>query len=122
MPDQQPFSPLGLGERERYLAVFKKIEDGSITALSNDGLIEAARVLSTYHAEGAGQDQAAAALLVHSMLLERTVKEVEKTMLKIDQSNAATQRLVVVLSIIAIGVGVAQVIVAVLPLLCGAGR
>ena len=118
MPEQVPFNPLGLGERERYLRVFKQIEDGSIIRLSNSELIEAARSLATYHAEGAGLDQEAAALLIHSMLLERTVKSVETTMTKIDKSNAATQKFVIVLSIFAIGVGVLQVIVGLLPLLC----
>jgi len=52
------------------------------------------------------------------MLRERTVRDVKKTMIKIDQSNAATQKLVIVLTFVAIGVGVLQVIVGLLPLLC----
>lgn len=110
MPDQEPFGFLGLGGPERYAAVFKRIEDGSITTLSNQELVEAARTLATYHFNHVGQDQEAAALLIHSMLLERTVRDVEQTMVKIDRSNAATQRLVVILTYLALGIGLLQIL------------
>ena len=112
--NQEPFNTLGLDPKQRYEGVFKSVEDGSITALTNEQLVEAARSLATYHFNHAGQDQQAAALLIHSMLLERTVRDVEKTMIKIDQSNAATQKLVIILAFVAIGVGILQVIVGVL--------
>ncbi len=119
---QKPFNPLGFGDAERYEQVFKRIADGSIIGVTNEELIEAARSLATYHFNHVGQDQEAAALLIHSMLLERTVRDMEKTMIKIDQSNAATQRLVVILTVVALGIGVLQVIVGILPLLCASAR
>lgn len=99
--DQKPFSPwIGVGS-EKYNAVFTAIETGEIEKFDQSKLVEAARILAAFHSHHVGQDQTAAALLIHNLQLARTMEH-------IDRSNRFVQWLVIALAIIAIGVSGVQ--------------
>lgn len=65
----EPFDKLNLGVREKYEAAFGAIHSGSILSATEAELADHARALSSYHFEHIGQDQLAAALLIHGLQL-----------------------------------------------------
>lgn len=65
----EPFDKLNLGVHEKYEATFSAIRSGSIFSATEKELADHARALASYHSEHAGQDQFAAALLIHGLQL-----------------------------------------------------
>ncbi len=107
---------LGAGSKERYDNVFALIASGKILECSEGELTEHLGSLSVFHAANVGQDQTAAALLLHNLLLSTAVYRVSEsvarsheTMIEIDKSNRRTNKLVIILAVIAILVGLLQV-------------
>ena len=98
---------MGVGA-EKYNAVFKAIETGEIEKFDQPQLLEAARVLTAFHSHHVGQDQTAAALLIHNLQIAKTLKE-------IDRSNSYTQRLVILLSVVTLIVGALQTYFTIFP-------
>jgi hypothetical protein len=108
MTDQEPFSEwIGVGP-EKYNAVFKAIETGEIQRYDEPRLLEAARILAAFHSHHVGQDQTAAALLIHNLQIAHTMKAIES-------SNRRLQVFVTILAVVALVVGVLQTYFTVFP-------
>ena len=67
---------MGLGNAERYEQVFEVIESGKIVGCAEAELIEHAKSLCVFHSHHVGQDQTSAALLLHHLLLSKSVSRV----------------------------------------------
>lgn len=93
---------------EKYDAVFDDIESGEIEKFSRTKLLEAARVLAAFHSHHVGQDQTAAALLIHNLQIAHTLKEIDRT-------NRCLQWLIIVLAVAAVSVGILQLYFAICP-------
>ncbi len=65
--NDKPLSELGVGAREKYEAAFAAIHSGVILKDDETKLAEHARALVSYHFKHVGQDQLAAALLIHNL-------------------------------------------------------
>ena len=91
--DQRPFQPWIGVTIENYNAVFTNIESGAIEKFDPHELLEAARVLAAFHSHHVGQDQTAAALLIHNLQIPHTLRG-------IDRSNRRVQHFVLFLSVI----------------------
>ncbi len=83
---------------DQYDGVFKAIESGEIINFDSPKLLESNRILAGFHTSHAAQDQTAAALLMHSLQIARTLRE-------IDRSNRNLQRFVIILAVVTLIVG-----------------
>jgi hypothetical protein len=74
----EPFNELNLGVPEKYEAVFSAIHSGNIFSATEAELAVHTRALASYHSEHAGQDQLAAALLIHGLQLSRASAKIDR--------------------------------------------
>jgi hypothetical protein len=91
----------------RYQAVFKAIESDAILEASPDDLMRHAKALCVFHFDHQAQDQTAAALFIHGMILSRIAERFETVSKK-------TTRLVIVLTCVAVVAGLIQAAAAVM--------
>ncbi len=64
-------SDLGVGSWEKYQTAFAAIKSDKILDADEAELANHARALATYHVDHKGEDQAAAALLIHNLQFKR---------------------------------------------------